>query len=149
VSCSERGRRGFTLFELLVVIVVIGILAAVVAPDIFRSVGDANVGAARVQIENLALALDQYRLDNHAYPSSDQGLAALRSVPTRGAEPTRWRGPYLKREVPSDPWGNPYRYLSPGRSNPTAYDLYSLGRDGRPGGDGEDADVTSWGGAVR
>jgi general secretion pathway protein G len=107
VWSSERGRRGFTLFELLVVIVVIGILAAVVAPDIFRNVGDANVSAARTQIENLGLALDQYRLDNHVYPSSEQGLAALRAQATSGTPPARWRGPYLKREIPSDPWGRP------------------------------------------
>jgi len=144
---SSRRPAGFTLFELLVVIVVIGILAAVVAPDIFRHVGDASTSAARIQIENLGLALDQYRLDHHAYPTTEQGLAALRAAPA-GAAPARWRGPYLKREIPSDPWGRAYLYHSPGRANPTSYDLYTLGRDGRAGGDGEDADLTSWGGAV-
>jgi general secretion pathway protein G len=142
-------RPGFTLFELLVVIVVIGILAAIVAPDIFRNVGDANIGAAKTQIENLGLGLDQYRLDTHVYPSTEQGLASLRTLPVRGTAPTGWRGPYLRREIPNDPWGHPYLYLSPGKANPTSYDLYSLGHDGRPGGEGEDADITSWGGPVQ
>ena len=142
-------RHGFTLVEMLVVIVVIGILAALVAPDVFRNVGDANARAAGSQVEMLGLALDQYRLDNQSYPSTEQGLAALRSVPTTGSAPRNWRGPYLKRVVPNDPWGNPYVYVSPGRATPSGYDLYTLGRDGRPGGEGEDADYTSWGGPVQ
>jgi general secretion pathway protein G len=150
VSCRHRrSRRGFTLIEMLVVIVVIGILAAVVAPDIFRSVGDANASAARSQVEMLGLALDQYRLDNQAYPTSDQGLASLRTLPATGVPPRNWRGPYLKRLVPKDPWGAAYVYVSPGRANPGGYDLYTLGRDGRVGGEGEDADYTSWGGDVQ
>jgi len=141
------GRGGFTLIEMLVVVAIIAVLAAVVAPEVFRNVGDANTNAAKSQIEMLSLALDQYRLDSHAYPSTEQGLAALRTAPP-GAGPA-WRGPYLRRPVPADPWGRPYAYLSPGRANPTGYDLWSLGRDGREGGEGEDADLTSWGEAPR
>ena len=143
----SRNRRsaGFTLVEMLVVLAIIAVLAAVVGPEVFRNVGDANAGAARSQVEMLGLALDQYRLDNHHYPSTEQGLAALRTAPTTGTAPRAWRGPYLRRPIPADPWGRPYLYLSPGRANPQGYDLASLGRDGREGGTGEDADVTSWG----
>ncbi|HYW09776.1 MAG TPA: type II secretion system major pseudopilin GspG [Longimicrobium sp.] len=152
--CRSDGRRrrgpgGFTLIEMLVVLVIIAVLAAVVGPEIFRNVGDANASAARSQIEMLGLALDQYRLDNGSYPSSEQGLAALRSAPVTGEAPRNWRGPYLRRALPGDPWGRPYLYVAPGRENPTGYDLASLGKDGRPGGEGEDADLTSWGEAAR
>jgi len=138
-------RRGFTLIELLVVIAIIATLAAVVAPQVFRNVGDAKVSAAKSQIEMLALALDSYRLDNDAYPSSEQGLAALQSVAVVGEIPRNWRGPYLRKPIGNDPWGRPYLYVSPGRASRATYDLYSLGRDGRVGGQGEDADITSWG----
>jgi general secretion pathway protein G len=151
VCCRADTRRrqgGFTLIEMLVVVAIIAVLAAVVAPEIFRNVGDANVNAAKSQIEMLSLALDQYRLDNHAYPSTDQGLAALRTAPAAGDAPA-WRGPYLRRPVPADPWGRPYLYLAPGKANPQGFDLYSLGRDGREGGEGEDADLTSWGEKLR
>jgi len=94
------------------------------------------------------VALNQYRLDNDQYPTTEQGLGALRTVPQAGEPPRNWRGPYLARVVPVDPWGRPYFYESPGISNPQSYDLYTLGRDGRTGGDGEDADITSWGGPV-
>ena len=146
---TEQPRSGFTLIELLVVIAIIATLAAVVAPAVFRNVGDAKAGAARSQIEIFAVALSSYRLDNDAFPSAEQGLAALRTMPTTGELPKNWRGPYLSRVVPPDPWGRPYVYVSPGRENATSYDLYTLGRDGKPGGDGEDADVTSWGGPVK
>lgn len=142
-------RAGFTLIEMLVVIMVIGTLAVVVAPAVLRNVGDANASAAKTQIEVFALALDSYRLDNHAYPSTAQGLAALRTRPPAGEVPPNWRGPYLRKTVPPDPWGQPYVYSSPGRHNPESYDLYSLGRDGKPGGEGEDADITSWGAPIR
>lgn len=140
----RAGRDGFTLIEMLVVIAIIAVLAAVVAPEIFKNVGDANSGAARQQIELLGAALDGYRLDNHAYPTTEQGLAALRTEPVAGQRPPRWRGPYLRRAIPRDPWQNPYVYVSPGVHDPQGYDLSSLGRDGRPGGEGEDADITSW-----
>lgn len=146
---TARPRRGFTLIEMIVVIVIIATLAAVVAPAIMTNVGDAKSAAARSQIELLALALDAYRLDNDRYPPTDAGLGALRALPTIGEAPRNWRGPYLRRAVPADPWSRPYVYLAPGTENSAAYDLYSLGRDGRVGGTGEDADVTSWGGPVR
>ncbi|MFN2397819.1 MAG: type II secretion system major pseudopilin GspG [Gemmatimonadaceae bacterium] len=145
---SDRMRTGFTLIEMLVVIAIIAVLAAVVAPAVFRNVGDAKANAARSQIEIFALALDAYRLDNDHYPSSEQGLVALRTLPVAGAAPRNWRGPYLRRVVPADPWGRPYIYVAPGVENPASYDLVTLGRDGKPGGEGEDADITSWGGPV-
>jgi len=142
-------RSGFTLLEMLVVLAIIAALAVVVAPSIFRNVGDAKTSAAQSQLQAFALALDAYRLDNDGYPTSDQGLGALRTLPTSGEPPRNWRGPYLQRVVPLDPWNRPYMYVSPGIENPKTYDLYTLGRDGRIGGEGEDADVTSWGGPVK
>jgi general secretion pathway protein G len=141
-------RAGFTLIELLVVIAVIATLAAIVAPAVFRNVGDAKTNAAKSQIEIFALGLDSYRMHNDVYPSTAQGLEALRTMPTQGDLPRNWLGPYLRRVVPNDPWNRPYLYVSPGQANPDSYDLYSLGRDGSPGGVGEDADLTSWGGDV-
>jgi general secretion pathway protein G len=149
VSPRRKTRPAFTLIELLVVIAIIAVLAAVVAPSVFRNVSDAKQAAARSQVELFATALNQYRLDNDTYPTTDQGLSALRTMPTQGDPPRNWRGPYLSRVVPVDPWGRPYVYVSPGAENPQTYDLYSLGRDGKVGGDGEDADITSWGGPVR
>ena len=149
MSPKRRARAGFTLIEILVVLAIIATLAALVGPSVFRNVGDSRVHAAKSQVELFALALEAYRLDNHVYPSTEQGLAALRTLPVTGEPPRNWRGPYLRRVVPNDPWGRAYLYVAPGRENSETYDLYSLGRDGRPGGDGEDADVTSWGGAVR
>lgn len=142
-------RLGFTLIEMLVVIAVIAALASIVGPAVFRNVGDANATAARSQVEVFSLALDAYRLDNRAYPTTAQGLQALRSAPVGDDAARTWRGPYLRRDVPPDPWGRAYVYVSPGRANPDSYDLYTLGRDGQPGGEGEDADVTSWGGEIR
>lgn len=141
-------RRGFTLIELIVVIAILATLAAVIAPAVFRNVGDAKTAAAKSQIDLFALALNSYRLDNDRYPTTEQGLEALRTLPNTGDAPRSWRGPYVSKVIGLDPWGRPYVYVSPGRANPESFDLYTLGRDGRVGGDGEDADVTSWGGAV-
>jgi general secretion pathway protein G len=142
----ERWRRaaGFTLIEVLVVIVVITVLATLVAPNVFRHVGSAKEATAKTQLEMLGSAIDAYRLDNDEYPTTEQGLAALRARPQSGPQPRSWRGPYLRRDVPLDPWGRPYVYRSPGVANPEGYDLLTLGRDGREGGEGEDADVLGW-----
>jgi general secretion pathway protein G len=133
---------------MVVVLAIIGTLAMVVGPSILRNVGDANVTAAKTQIDILAVALDAYRLDVGAYPTTEQGLSALRARPGDGSLPG-WRGPYLRKAVPLDPWGRPYVYRSPGTQNTDGFDLYTLGRDGVIGGTGEDADITSWGDAVR
>jgi general secretion pathway protein G len=135
---------GFTLIEMLVVVLVIAILAGLVGPMVFRNVGDAKTQATRAQIELLGLALDAYRLDNGMYPTSEQGLSALWREPTALPLPTRWRGPYTRKEIPLDPWDRPYVYRAPGTEMPTGYDLLSLGRDGQPEGEGEDADIKSW-----
>lgn len=139
-SASSRGAaRGFTLLELLVVMVIIGLLAGYVGPKFFGQIGKSEVKATRAQIDALAKALDQYRLDVGRYPTTEQGLAVLVAKP---ADEPRWAGPYLAKAVPKDPWHNDYQYRSPGEHG--EYDLLSLGRDGRPGGEGEDADLTSW-----
>jgi general secretion pathway protein G len=145
---DRRRRSGFTLIELLVTIAIIATLAAIVAPALFGNVGEARRNSARSQIQILALALDAYRLDNDAFPTTDQGLEALRTMPVSGDPPTNWKGPYLRQLVPIDPWGRPYVYTAPGLVNSTSYDLYTLGKDGKPGGEGEDADITSWNGPV-
>jgi general secretion pathway protein G len=126
------------------VIVVITVLATLVAPNVFRHVGSAKEATAKTQLEMLGSAIDAYRLDNDAYPSTEQGLAALRTRPAAGPAPPSWRGPYLRRDVPMDPWGRPYVYRNPGVANPEGYDLLTLGRDGHEGGQGEDADVLGW-----
>jgi general secretion pathway protein G len=131
-----------------VTIAIIATLAAIVAPSLFGNIGEARRGTAKSQIQILSLALDGYRLDNEKYPTSEQGLESLRSIPSADAPPN-WKGPYLRQLVPLDPWGRAYLYVSPGTANPNAYDLYTLGKDGKPGGDGEDTDITSWNGPVR
>jgi general secretion pathway protein G len=136
-----RSRRGFTLFELIVVIIVLGLLAGLVAPQIFQRVSEARTTTARTQVELLSVALDNYRLDNGLYPTTEQGLAALREKPVRGPVPANWRGPYLRKAVPLDPWKRPYLYRSLGEAGASGFDLMSFGRDGKPGGEGEDADV--------
>jgi general secretion pathway protein G len=129
-------QSGFTLLELLVVVAIIGLLVGYVAPRYFSQIGKSEVQVARAQIDALEKALDQYRLDTRRYPSSEQGLAALMAKPS--SEPN-WSGPYLKRAVPNDPWGRPYVYRSPGTNG--EFEVISLGRDGKAGGSGEDADI--------
>lgn len=131
-------QRGFTLLELLVVLVVLGLLAGIVGPKYFNQLGRSEIKVARAQIEGLAKALDIYRLEVGHYPTSEQGLAALVAAPS---DELRWGGPYLQKGVPLDPWGREYVYRSPGETG--EYDLLSLGRDGQPGGDGENAEI-SW-----
>ncbi len=132
-------QRGFTLLELLVVLVIIGLLAGYVGPRFFAQIGKSEVKTATAQIDALSKALDQFRLDTGHYPSSEAGLDALWVKP---ADETRWWGPYLRKAPPKDPWGRDYQYKSPGEHGD--YDLFSLGKDGREGGDGENQDITSW-----
>ena len=140
----RSSRVGFTLIEMIVVIVVIAVLAALVAPNVFKHVGTAKDAAARSQIEMFGAALDAYRLDNGRYPTSEQGLEALWHTPTVEPAPRHWNGPYLRKEVPQDPWDRRYIYKAPGEVNPTGYDLISYGADGQQGGEGEAADILSW-----
>jgi general secretion pathway protein G len=137
-SASNRN-TGFTLLELLVVMVIIGLLAGYVGPKLFGQIGKSQIKVTRAQIDGLAKALDQYRIDTGHYPNSEQGLASLTQQPA--GEP-KWSGPYMAKGVPKDPWGTDYRYVAPGEHGD--YDLMSYGRDGQPGGTGEDADVTNW-----
>jgi len=132
-------QAGFTLLELLVVIVIIGLLAGYVAPRYFAQEGKSKIQVTRAQIDSFEKALDQYRLDTGHYPTTEQGLAALVTRPN--SEP-KWAGPYLRKAVPNDPWDHPYIYKQPGEHD--EYDLLSLGKDAQPGGTGEDADITSY-----
>lgn len=135
----RNSERGFTLLELLVVMVIIGLLAGYVGPKYFAQVGKSEVKTAKAQIVSLEQALDQYRLDVGHYPTTEQGLSALFVKP--GDEP-KWNGPYLKKETPPDPWGKPYIYKQPGEHGEV--DLVSYGKDGQPGGSDNAADITNW-----
>lgn len=136
-------KRGFTLLELLVVLIILGLLAALVGPRLVGRVGKAKVEIAKSQIALLESALDQYRLDMGRYPTTEEGLKALVEPPTDEEGQAKWQGPYLKkRKVPKDPWGRPYHYRCPGEHGD--YDLWTYGADGQPGGQGENADITNW-----
>ena len=135
----RRRQVGFTLLELLVVMVIIGLLASYVGPKYFGQIGKSEIKTVRAQIDAFGKALDQYRLDIGHYPPTDLGLNAL---VVRPASEPKWAGPYLVKAVPADPWGRPYQYKAPGEHGD--YDLLSFGKDGQPGGDGEAADITSW-----
>ncbi|WP_256051903.1 type II secretion system major pseudopilin GspG [Stutzerimonas stutzeri] len=135
-------QRGFTLIEIMVVVVILGILAALVVPQVMNRPDQAKVTVAKGDINAISAALDMYRLDNFSYPSTQQGLNALVEKPGGSPQPKNWnRDGYLKR-VPKDPWGNDYQYLSPGTQGP--FDLYSLGADGKPGGSDLNADIGNW-----
>ena len=137
-----KGQRGFTLLEVMVVVVILGILAALVVPKIISRPDEARIIAAKQDIASLLQALKLYRLDNHRYPSSEQGLQALVVQPTGTPVPPNWKaGGYIER-LPKDPWGNTYQYLNPGVHG--EIDVFSLGADGAPGGEGNDADIGSW-----
>lgn len=139
---SVTRKNGFTLIEVMVVVLIIGVLAALVAPRILSRPDDARAVAAKTDIATLMQALKLYRLDNQRFPTSEQGLSALVTKPTSAPAPTGWKsGGYVER-LPNDPWGHPYQYLNPGLRG--EIDVFSLGADGQAGGDGADADIGSW-----
>jgi len=133
-------QRGFTLIELMVVLVIIGVLAALVVPNVIGRADDARATAARTDVNNLMQALKLYRLDNQRYPTTEQGLQALLTRPTTAPEAPNWK-PYLEK-LPNDPWGHPYQYLNPGIKGEV--DVFSFGADGQPGGEDKNADIGSW-----
>lgn len=137
-AIQKKSSHGFTLLELLVVIVIIGLLAAYVGPKYFAQLGKSEVTVAKAQIGAFEKALDTYRLDVGRFPSSEEGLSALLVQP---ADATKWNGPYLKKEVPQDPWGHAYLYKAPGTKGD--FEILSYGKDGQPGGAGEDADIVN------
>lgn len=146
-NCSRRPlqawkilQKGFTLIELMVVLVIIGVLAALIVPNVLERADDARVMAAKTDVNNLLQALKLYKLDNQRMPTSEQGLQALIAKPTAGPIPQNWK-PYLDK-LPNDPWGRPYQYLNPGVKGDT--DVMSLGADGQAGGEGKNADIGSW-----
>ncbi|MET0320422.1 MAG: type II secretion system major pseudopilin GspG [Duganella sp.] len=141
-SLPRRAARGFTLIEIMVVVVIMGVLAALVVPKLLSRTSESRVAAAKVDIATIMQSLKLYKLDNQRYPTTEQGLQALLEKPTSGPAANGWKaGGYLEK-MPKDPWGNPYQFLSPGIKGEV--DVYSLGADGQPGGAGDDADVGSW-----
>jgi len=138
---TAAGAAGFTLIEIMVVVVILGILAAFIVPNIIGKPEDARVVKAKNDIQVLESALNMYKLDNFYYPSTQQGLDALVTRPSGDPPARNWRGPYIK-QLSKDPWDNQYQYLQPGQHG--EFDLYSFGRDGKPGGDSYDADIGSW-----
>ncbi len=140
IAANTRREQGFTLIEIMVVVVIIGILAASVVPKLFGNVSKAQITKAQTDIQSIGSALDMYKLNNFDYPTTDQGLQALVTKPSGSPEPQSWT--QLLPKLPKDPWNREYQYISPGENGD--YDLYSLGKDGRPGGEGENADITSW-----
>lgn len=135
----DNRMRGFTMMELLIVLVIVGLLAALVGPTLYKRIAPAKDSAARAQIENFMTALDAYFVDNGHFPSVQTGLQALRSKP-EGDD--RWKGPYLKKDLPADPWGQAYVYRNPGRNGD--YEILSYGADGKEGGEGDARDINSW-----
>src|SRR3954465_1931919 len=140
IKLRRAAHAGFTLIELMVVLVIIGVLAALIVPNVLERADDARVTAAKTDVNNLVQALKLYRLDNQRYPTAEQGLQALLAKPTTNPVPPNWK-PYLEK-LPNDPWNRPYQYLNPGIKG--EIDVMSFGADGQPGGDGKNTDVGSW-----
>jgi len=138
-SCSRRS-RGFTLIEIMVVLVIIGVLGALIVPNLIERIDDSKVTAAHTDINQLMQALKLYKIDNQRYPTSEQGLEALVRKPTSGPIPPNWKS-YIEK-LPNDPWNRPYQYLNPGVKG--EIDVFSYGADGQPGGEGKNADIGSW-----
>ena len=143
-SASKPKQRGFTLIEIMVVVVIIGVLGAIVVPQFMNHPDQAKVTAARTDIQAIATALEMYRLDTFSYPSTQQGLEALSKRPAGGPAAKNWNPQGYLKSLPLDPWGMPYQYLNPGMRS-TGYDLLSFGSDGMPGGEGYAADIGNWG----
>ena len=140
----KNGEKGFTLIEIIAVLTVIAALIALVGPNYMHAVAQGRVKAAATQISNFEAMLDQYKLENGAYPTTEQGLDALRQKPAIPPIPENWDGPYAVKPIKKDPWGHAYVYICPGEHNTGGYDLFSYGADGREGGTGADADITNW-----
>lgn len=138
---KNRNEQGFTFVEIMVVVIILGVLAAIVLPKFMGRTEEARVSAAESQVGVFATGLDAYELDNGKYPTSEQGLGALMKEPTTPPVPRRWKGPYLQKNAPKDPWGSDYIYKSPGVQNTRSYDLLSYGPDGKEGGND---DITNW-----
>ena len=140
LSLKQKTQKGFTLIELMVVLVIIGVLAALIVPNVLDRADDARVSAAKTDVSNLTQSLKLYKLDNQRFPTAEQGLGALVAKPSTGPAPINWK-PYLDK-LPNDPWGNPYQYLNPGIKGEV--DVMSLGADGQVGGEGKNSDIGSW-----
>lgn len=138
----KRSVKGFTLIEIMIVVVILGILASLVAPSVIGRSGQAKVAAARSDLSSLANALEMYYLDNNAYPTTEQGLNALKTKPTSSPEPKNWNSAGYIKKLPKDPWGNPYLYIYPGANGD--FELYTLGADGKEGGTENDSDIKQW-----
>ncbi|MGQ9779272.1 MAG: type II secretion system major pseudopilin GspG [Bacillota bacterium] len=141
---AKRNESGFTLLEITAILVLLGLLATFVVPYYLRTVEKGRANLARSQIKILRGVLTEYKLENGAYPTTEQGLAALYQKPTVPPIPEHWDGPYLEDPIVNDPWGRPYQYRCPGEHNPEGYDLWSFGADGVEGGTGVNADITNW-----
>ncbi|HEY5040398.1 MAG TPA: type II secretion system major pseudopilin GspG [Verrucomicrobiae bacterium] len=142
IQFSPKQSRGFTLIEIMVVVVVIGILASLIVPQFMTTTSDARIAAAKGTVSELDSAVERFYVQMDRYPTTEEGLKVLVDPPT-GDDAKQWRGPYIK-QLRNDPWGNPYQYANPGTHHPTSYDIWSRGKDGVDGGEGENADIGNW-----